>query len=157
MATVLEDSTNEEQRYVVSSFGRQKDSMQRIFINKCFLFMVGSVCRVKWFTTGWQTFRWWRRGWKEGGEIAEARVKRLLFRGVRRTCKAMGQVYQCSWRMCRKMNIFPRFKLHMVYLLYPFVTYLFTLRRILVAFRAVPKTHYNHFVRLCVRVKQVGK
>jgi hypothetical protein len=26
--------------------------MQRIFINKCFLFKVGSVCRVKRFTTG---------------------------------------------------------------------------------------------------------
>jgi hypothetical protein len=26
--------------------------MQRIFINKCFLFMVGSVCRIKWFTGG---------------------------------------------------------------------------------------------------------
>jgi trehalose utilization protein len=26
--------------------------MQRIFIKKCFLSMVGSVCSVKWFTTG---------------------------------------------------------------------------------------------------------
>jgi hypothetical protein len=26
--------------------------MQRIFIKKCFLFMVGSVCRIKRFTTG---------------------------------------------------------------------------------------------------------
>jgi hypothetical protein len=24
--------------------------MQRIFVKKCFLFTVGSVCRVKWFT-----------------------------------------------------------------------------------------------------------
>jgi hypothetical protein len=30
----------------------QKDSMQRTFIKKCFLFTVGSVCRVKRFTTG---------------------------------------------------------------------------------------------------------
>jgi hypothetical protein len=29
----------------------QKDSMQRLFINKCFLFTVGSVCRIKRFTT----------------------------------------------------------------------------------------------------------
>jgi hypothetical protein len=33
------------------AFCGQKDSMQRIFIKKCFLFTVGSVCRVKWFTT----------------------------------------------------------------------------------------------------------
>jgi hypothetical protein len=26
--------------------------MQRIFIKECFLFMMESVCRVKWFTTG---------------------------------------------------------------------------------------------------------
>jgi hypothetical protein len=28
--------------------------MQRIFIKICFLFMVGSVCRIKWFTTGFR-------------------------------------------------------------------------------------------------------
>jgi hypothetical protein len=55
----------------------QKDSMQRIFIKKCFLFTVGSVCRVKRFTTGWQTFRWWRRGWNGGAEVTETTVKRL--------------------------------------------------------------------------------
>jgi hypothetical protein len=32
-------------------FGVQNDSMQRIFINKCFLFTVESVCRVKHSTT----------------------------------------------------------------------------------------------------------
>jgi hypothetical protein len=31
-------------------FCRQKDSMQRTFINKCFLFTVGSVCREKRFS-----------------------------------------------------------------------------------------------------------
>jgi hypothetical protein len=33
-------------------FCGQEDSMQRIFINKCVLFKVGSVCRVKQFITG---------------------------------------------------------------------------------------------------------
>jgi hypothetical protein len=33
-------------------FRGQKDSMQNILIKKCFLFMVGRVCRVKRFTTG---------------------------------------------------------------------------------------------------------
>jgi hypothetical protein len=43
--------TTEEQHSVVRFCG-QKDSIQRIFINKCFLFTVGSVCRLKRFTTG---------------------------------------------------------------------------------------------------------
>jgi hypothetical protein len=33
-------------------FCGQMDSMQRIFIKKCFPFTVGSVCHVKQFTTG---------------------------------------------------------------------------------------------------------
>jgi chloramphenicol 3-O-phosphotransferase len=40
MATVLEACTAEEQRYVVRFCG-QKDSMQWIFIKKCFLFTGG--------------------------------------------------------------------------------------------------------------------
>jgi hypothetical protein len=60
MATVLKTCTIEEQR--CAFFCGQKDSMQRIFIKKCFLFTVGSVCRVKRFTTGWQMFLWWWRG-----------------------------------------------------------------------------------------------
>jgi Tat protein secretion system quality control protein TatD with DNase activity len=52
MATVLEEFTTEEQRSILHFFCEQKDSMRRIFIKKYFLFMVGSVCRVKRFTIG---------------------------------------------------------------------------------------------------------
>jgi hypothetical protein len=45
---VLEECTTEEQRSVVG----KKDSMQSMFINKCFLFMVGSVCHVNRYTNG---------------------------------------------------------------------------------------------------------
>jgi hypothetical protein len=51
MVIVLEDCFTEKQRSVVVFYG-QRDSVQRIFVNICFLFMVGSVCRVKRFTTG---------------------------------------------------------------------------------------------------------
>jgi hypothetical protein len=51
MATVLEGCTIEEQHSVVHFFYGLKDSMQRIFIKKCFLFTVGSVCCVKQFQT----------------------------------------------------------------------------------------------------------
>jgi hypothetical protein len=50
MATVLE-CTTEEQNSVLR-FLWAKDSVQRIFVKECFLFMVGSICRVKRFTTG---------------------------------------------------------------------------------------------------------
>jgi hypothetical protein len=53
---VLVECNTEEQRSVVRFYG-QKDSMQKIFIKKRVLFTLGSVCRVKRFTAGWQTFR----------------------------------------------------------------------------------------------------
>jgi hypothetical protein len=55
MATVLEECITEKQRSVVCvcvSFCDNKDPMQRVFIKERFLFTVGSVCRVKLFTTG---------------------------------------------------------------------------------------------------------
>jgi hypothetical protein len=106
MATVLEECATEEQRSVVRVFCGQKDSMQMIFIMKCFLFAMGSVCHVKRFTPGWQTFRWWRRGWNGGAEVARTTVKRILCFGFRLTDKAMGQVDQCRWRICRAINVF---------------------------------------------------
>jgi hypothetical protein len=46
MATVVEKCIAEEQLSVVRFCG-QKDSVQRININKCLVFAVGSVCHVK--------------------------------------------------------------------------------------------------------------
>jgi hypothetical protein len=116
--------------FCCAGFCGQKDSMQRIFIKKCFPFILGSVCGVKRFTSGWQMFRWWRRGWNGDAEVAETTVKRLLCCGFRRTGKAMGQVYQCWWRICREINVFFRFEYPMFYVLYTFVTYLLTPPRI---------------------------
>jgi hypothetical protein len=64
---------------------------------------------------------------RPGAEVPETTVKRLLCCGFRRTGKAMGQVYQCWWRICREIIVFSRFEYHMFYVLYPFVTYLLTL------------------------------
>jgi hypothetical protein len=36
--------------------------------------------------------------------------------GFRRTGKAMGQVYQCWWKICREINAFSRFEYHMLLL-----------------------------------------
>jgi hypothetical protein len=71
---------------------------------------------------------------RPGGEVTETTEKRLLCCGFRRTGKAMGQVYQCWWRICREIDVLPRFEYHMFYVLYPFVTYLLTLPRITMQF-----------------------
>jgi hypothetical protein len=51
METVLEECTTAEQRPFFVSEG-QKGSMQRIFVKKCFLFTMRSVCCIKRFRTG---------------------------------------------------------------------------------------------------------
>jgi hypothetical protein len=38
--------------------------------------------------------------------MAETAVTVLLCCGFQRTSKMMGQVYQCSWRICREINAF---------------------------------------------------
>jgi hypothetical protein len=43
---------------------------------------------------------------RPGAEVAETTVKRLLCCGFRRSGKAIGQVYQCWWRICREINVF---------------------------------------------------
>jgi hypothetical protein len=52
---VLQEFTTEEQSSVVLFCG-QKDSMQKIFVKKWFLVILGSVCRVKRFHLGGKTF-----------------------------------------------------------------------------------------------------
>jgi hypothetical protein len=49
IAIVLEEYTTEEKNSVMLWL---QDSMQRIFIKKCFQFKVGSICRIKRFTAG---------------------------------------------------------------------------------------------------------
>jgi hypothetical protein len=56
MATVLEECTNEEQRSLVHFLWAKGLDAKYIHKKKCFLFMVGSVCCVKRFTSGWRTF-----------------------------------------------------------------------------------------------------
>jgi hypothetical protein len=42
-------------------------------------------------------------------EVAETTGRRLLCYGFRRTGNAMKQVHQCWLRICREINVFPRF------------------------------------------------
>jgi hypothetical protein len=66
------------QRSIVRFFCGQKDSMQRIFITKCFLFTVGSVCRVKRFAAEeaeTEERKWLRQESKDAASF-DALVKR---------------------------------------------------------------------------------
>jgi hypothetical protein len=53
---------------------------------------------------------------RTGAEVAKTTVKRLLCWGLRRTGIAMGQVYQCWWRICKEINISSSFEYHMFYM-----------------------------------------
>jgi hypothetical protein len=100
------------------------------------------VCRVKRFTTGWQMFRWWRRGWNGGAEVAETTVKRLLCCGFRRTGKAMEQVYRCWW-LCREINVF--FQVQISHVLYQFATSLPTFPRNVENMRLMIFAHLENY------------
>jgi hypothetical protein len=69
-----------------------KGPMQRIFIKKCFLFMVASGCRVKRSTLHDQCSA-------DDAEV-ETTIKRFLCCGFLCDGKAMGQVYRCWQKTC---------------------------------------------------------
>jgi hypothetical protein len=113
----------------------QNDSMQMIFTTKYFLFTAGSVCRVKRFTTGKRKAAnnlLMTKSLKRKCRSDWVNSQNLLWCGFRRTGKAIRKVYQC-WliiRMSRNKPFFFRFEYLTLYVLYPFVTYLINLPRI---------------------------
>jgi hypothetical protein len=86
-------------------FCGQKDSVQRIFIRKCFLFTVGSVYRVKRFTTGLRnSLKDVRKSqmmkWRCGiGCDNSQKTPMLRF-------SMPWQRDQCWWRICPEINVF---------------------------------------------------
>jgi hypothetical protein len=124
MVTMLRACSAEEQRSVCTFLYGQKDSMQKLYeyIKKCFLFTVGSVCRVKWFTTGLHMLRWWRSGWNGDEKVTETTLKTLL----------CFDALVKWWDKCisvEKYMFFQGFKYYMNCVLYSFVACLLTLPR----------------------------
>jgi hypothetical protein len=114
MVTVLDGHTTEDKRSVMT-FCNQNDSMQMIFIKKCFLFTMRSVCKavhnwVKKFSQGRSKFA---DDARPGAEVAETTMKRPLRCRVAHTGKAKGQSHQCWWRICGEMDVLFRFEYHM--------------------------------------------
>jgi hypothetical protein len=85
-------------------------------------------------------FRWWK-GWPGGVKVTETTVKRLLCCRFRRNGKAMRQVYQYCWMICREIDVLSRLEYHMFYVVYPFVSYLLTLPPII--YMGLSKIHIN--------------
>jgi hypothetical protein len=112
MATVLEECATEEQRSAVHFFVAKELNAKDIH-KEMFVLYGGSVCHVKRFTAGSRNFLKDEEV-ETDAEVAETKIKRLLCCGFRRTVKAMGQVYQCWWRICREVIFFSRFEYHVL-------------------------------------------
>jgi hypothetical protein len=94
------------------------------------------------------------------GEVQNSlrQQSRLLCCRFRCTGKTMGQVDQCWWRICWEINVFSRFRYHIFYVLYPFVTCILTPSRIIGQLVAdMPKSHpyispsYKCSIEYCAR------
>jgi hypothetical protein len=107
-----------------------------------FLLTVGSVCLSKQFSLGDKfslTTKRLKRRCRSGWDSSQ----RLTCCGFRRTDKQMRQVYQCWWVICGETNVLSRFEYHILYVLYPFVTYILTLPRNFILF-------YNNWINVQV-------
>jgi hypothetical protein len=121
MANALEECNTEEQRSVVRILWAKglnakdiKRKMFPVYGGKC-LSLTAVHNWVEKFTQGRSKVA---DDDRPGAEVAETTVRRLLCCGFRRIRKAMGQVCQCWWRICREIKVFPRFEYHMLYVLY---------------------------------------
>jgi hypothetical protein len=133
MTTMLEVYNTEEQRSVVNYFV-SKTTQCKGYHTEIFPVYGGkylsSKAVHKWFEKVSQGRSKVADDARPGAEFVETTVNRLPCCGFQCTGKAMGQVYQCCWRICREINVFTRFEYHMFYVSYPFVTYLLTLPRV---------------------------
>jgi hypothetical protein len=132
MAIVLEECTTEEQRSLVRCLSAKGHNAK--VIHKEIFPVYGGKCLSRKAVHNWvEKFSEGRL--KVADDETEVRKwlrpqsKDFLCCGFQRTGKAMGQVYQCWWRICREINVFPRFEYLMCDVLYSFVTYFLILSR----------------------------
>jgi hypothetical protein len=124
---VLEERTTEEQSSVVLLLWAK--GLNTVDIHRKMFHAYSGKCLSRKAVHNWVVNVSLTRDLKGGAEVAETTVKRPVRCEFRRSGKARGQVYQCWWKICRELNVFPRFEYRMFYVLYPFVTYFPTLPR----------------------------
>jgi hypothetical protein len=108
MATVPEEYSTDEQRSVVHFLWAKW--LNTMDIHKQMLPVYGGNCLSRKAVHNWaEEFSLERSevpdDARAGAEVTETSVKWLLCCGFRRIGKAMGQVYQCWWRICRQINV----------------------------------------------------
>jgi hypothetical protein len=111
--------------------------VKRIFIKKCFLFTVGSVYRVKRFTTGSRNSL---KDVEKSQMMPNQMGKWLRQQPIKDFCAAGFDAMVKQWDKYMSRSNFFRFEYHIFYVLYPFVTYLLTLPRII----NFGKNHFSH-------------
>jgi hypothetical protein len=98
--------------------------MQRIFIKKCFLFTLGSVCPVKRFTTGSRNpLKDFRKS-----QMMTDQVRKWLRQQSKHFCVRVSTSVSVLVEYMSR-NVLSMFERHTFYVLYPFVTYLLILPR----------------------------
>jgi hypothetical protein len=139
-------------------FCGQKDPVQRIFIKKCFLFTMGSVCSVGRFTTGSRSsLKDVRKSQTMPDQVRKwlrQQSKRLLCRGFRRDGTSVSVLVE---DMSRNNCFFSSLEYHMFYVLYPFMAYILTLPLLL--FKRSDATEINstpNFLRLSLRSRYLS-
>jgi hypothetical protein len=109
MATLLQECITKEQRSIVLFFLWTKGLNAKDILKKNFP-VYGGKCLSRKAVHNWiekfsQRHSKIADDGRPGAEVAETTVKRLLCCGFRRNNKAMRQVYQCWWRVCRQINV----------------------------------------------------
>jgi hypothetical protein len=122
MAIMLAEYTTGEQCSAVCFLGGKKDSMQRIFIKKCFLFAVGGVYSVKMFITGSRTslkdIRKLRMMLDQVQKWLRQLSKDFYAVGSDTLVKRWDKLCQCWLRICQEINVISRFEYYKFYILY---------------------------------------
>jgi hypothetical protein len=75
MMTMPDDTQPEQLR---TEFKNYSGNFSHIRLTARTWSLATSICLVAKQPPWWQMFRWWRRGWNRGAEMAETTVKRLL-------------------------------------------------------------------------------
>jgi hypothetical protein len=106
MATVLE-SVLPKNSVLLCAFFLWAKGLNAKGINKEMFPVYGGKCLLRKEVHNWVEKHGKRFA---DGEDVETEVRKWLrhhlCRGFRRTGKAMGQAYQCWWRICREINVF---------------------------------------------------
>jgi hypothetical protein len=116
------------------AFCGQKDSMQRILIKICFLFTVGSVCRVKWFTTGSRNGHIVGKRFGDDQEVeTEVQYSQKYFyaAGLHALVKRWNKCINVGGGYVKKYMFF---RVRISHVLYPFMTYLLIIPLIILRF-----------------------